>query len=143
MRGRVGSRQAERCVIAGALAAVTLLTAGCALFDPQSGLTLATVMEDHGDAVDVTANSREITDEVCGERLDCVEAYSTDEANYYRFSTREQAADHAASLHDGFVVNYVVMDFAGKDSSSKEHQQWAMERLAGTWQDYTGPFPAR
>lgn len=119
------------------------LMSGCALLDPHSQLTIATVMEDHGDAVDVTTNALDITELACDEDLPCVEAYSTDEATYYRFDSRDVAAAHAATLEDGFVVHYIVMDFDGKDDSSREHQRWAMERLAGTWQDYDGPFPDR
>lgn len=92
---------------------------------------------------DVTTNPIEITDDACSTELDCVEAYSTEEANYYRFASRDQAADLAATLDDGFVIHYIVMDFAGKDAAAKEHQRWATERLAGTWQDYNGTFPDR
>ncbi|WP_309620547.1 hypothetical protein, partial [Salinibacterium sp.] len=93
--------------------------------------------------VDVTSNSVNTTEEVCADQLNCVEAFDTDEAAYLRFATRDQAADYAASLEDGFVIHYIVMDFAGRDDASKEHQRWAMERLAGTWQDYEGTFPGR
>ena len=126
----------------GVLACASLLLAGCVLFDRHSQLTIEALMEDNYD-VDVTTNPVDITGDACGTTLDCVEAYSTDEANYYRFASREEAADQAASLDDGFAVLYIVMDFAGKDSAPKMHQRWAMERLAGTWQDYDGTFPER
>lgn len=115
---------------------------GCALFDRHSQLTIATVMEDHGDAVDVTTNPIDITETACTTDLPCVEAYRTEEANYYRFASRQEATDHAATLDDGFVVHYIVMDFAGKEAS-RASQRWAMERLAGTWQEYDGPYPER
>jgi len=35
------------------------------------------------------------------------------------------------------------MDFAGKDDAGREKQRWAMEALAGTWQDFEGTFPDR
>lgn len=141
---RVGSmRTGRRGSAAAMLLTVGLLVSGCALFDPHSQLTLVTLMEDEGYDIDVTTNPVEITDDACDGPLDCVEAYSTDEANYYRFASRDQASDYAASLGDGFVIHYIVMNFAGKDDATKEHQQWAMERLAATWQDYDGTFPER
>ncbi len=144
MPRRTASMRNRRCLaLVGVLAALSLLTTGCALLDNHSRLTIALLMEDHGDAVDVTTDPVDITDDACGDELDCVEAYSTEEADYYRFASRDQAADYAATLDDGFVIHYIVMDFAGKDTASKERQRWAMERLAGTWQDYNGTFPDR
>jgi osmotically inducible lipoprotein OsmE len=84
----------------------------------------------------------DVTDVVCGETLDCAEAVRTDEADYVRFDSRSAATEFAATLADGFVMHYIVMDFAGK-TATKEQQQWAMERLAGAWQDYDGPYPER
>lgn len=130
---------------AGALCAsvaLSVLLAGCALFDRHSQLTIETVIQNDG-SVDVTTNPVDITQDACDDELPCVEAYSTDEANYYRFATRDDAAAYAATLDDGFAVHYIVMNFAGKQESSPERQQWAMERLAGTWQEYDGPFPDR
>lgn len=144
MRARYGLAQRTRLLTAAAVvAAVGALLSGCALLDPHSGLTIAFLMEDHGDAADVTTNPIDITDAACGTALDCVEAYDTDEAAYYRFASRERAAEYAAGLDDAFVIHYIVMDFAGKNDASTEHQRWAMERLAGTWQDYEGTFPER
>lgn len=126
-----------------ATGALTLL-AGCAVVDPVSRLTIATLMEDQSDPdyLDINTNPVEITDATCGADLNCVEAWSTDEANYYRFASRRQAAAYTATLDDGFATHFIVMDFAGKTASA-ETQQWAMERLAGTWQDYQGPYPDR
>lgn len=144
MARRTAAMRKRRCLaLGGVLAGVSLLTSGCALLDNHSRLTIAMLMEDHGDAIDVTTDPVNITEDTCGDGLDCAEAYSTEEANYYRFASRDQAADYAATLDDGFVIHYIVMDFAGKDTASTEHQRWAMERLAGTWQDNTGTFPDR
>ncbi len=118
--------------------------AAWALVDNVRALTLDVIMTDgDGDGIDVTTNPVEITNRVCGTTVDCVEAYSTSEANYYRFSSRKRASDFAATLNDGFHVHYMVMDFADKHYASKEHQLWAMEGLAGTWNDYEGTFPER
>lgn len=94
------------------------------------------------DGPDTTSNPVDITDTACGEALDCIEAYDTEEATYYRFASRDRATKYASSLEDGFLVNYIVMDFGGKDAS-REEQHWAMEALAGTWQSYDGTFPER
>jgi len=128
---------------AAALLAVTALSlSGCTLFDPQRSLTLEDVMNSEFDAPDVTTEVTEITDTACGSALDCVEAYSTAEADYFRFDSRESAEKYGAILDDGFVINFIVMDFDGKDASV-EHQLWAMQSVAGTWNDYEGEFPER
>ena len=46
------------------------------------------------------------------------------------------------TLDDGFVINYIVMDFEGKDASVQS-QLWAMQVVAGFWNDYEGEFPDR
>ena len=127
---------------AALLAVVALSLSGCAILDPQSNLTLNDVMNSETDATDVTTEVREITDTACGSALDCVEAYSTAEADYFRFDTRAGAKEYGATLDDGFVINFIVMDFEGKDASV-EHQLWAMQSVAGTWNDYEGEFPDR
>ncbi|HEX7825719.1 MAG TPA: hypothetical protein VF477_12505 [Mycobacterium sp.] len=138
------SARAHRLLAAAtALALTGTLLAGCALLDRHSQLTIAMLMNDEGYTTDVTTNPVDITETVCTEELDCVEAYSTDEANYYRFGSREAAADYVASIDDGFAVHYIAMDFTGKDSVSPAAERSAMERLAGTWQDYDGTFPDR
>jgi osmotically inducible lipoprotein OsmE len=127
---------------AALLAVAALSLSGCAIFDPQGNLTLDDVMNSEFDAPDVTTEVTEITDTACGSALDCVEAYSTAEADYFRFDSRESAEKYGAILDDGFVINFIVMDFDGKDASV-EHQLWAMQSVAGTWNDYEGEFPER
>ena len=122
-----------------ALLVVAVAAAGCALVDNHSALTLEMVVEAEYEP-DATTNPVDVTADRCGTELDCVEAYTTTEASYFRFGTRERAEEFAATLTDGFVVNYIVMDFAGHDAPA-EQQRWAMEALAGTWQDYDGTFP--
>ncbi|WDF35092.1 hypothetical protein PTW37_16445 (plasmid) [Arthrobacter agilis] len=110
---------------------------------PQLTLTLEDLLlEAEYAGKDVTTEVVEITDSACGAEVDCVEAYSTAEANYYRFRTHAAAAEYNLTLADSFSVNYFVMDFAGKDASVND-QLFAMEQLAGTWNDYEGDFPVR
>lgn len=127
---------------AAVLAVAALSLSGCSFVDPQSNLTLNDVMNAQYDAPDVTTDVMEITDTACDSALDCVEAYSTAEADYFRFDTRVGAEEYGATLDDGFVINFIVMDFEGKDASV-EHQLWAMQSVAGTWNDYEGEFPDR
>jgi len=131
-----------RHTAAALLAVAAISLAGCAIFDPQSTLTLDGVMNSQYDAPDVTTEVLEITETACGSAIDCVEAYSTAEADYFRFDTRAGAEEYGATLDDGFVINFIVMDFEGKDASV-EHQLWAMQAVAGTWNDYEGEFPDR
>jgi osmotically inducible lipoprotein OsmE len=101
------------------------------------------ILDDEGYDVDVTSDPVDITDGSCGDDVECVEAYSTSEADYYRFASRDAASEFASTLTDGFVVHYIVMDFEGKDDALVDRQRAAMERLAATWQDYEGTFPTR
>ncbi len=39
-------------------------------------------------------------------------------------------------------MNYFVMDFAGKEAS-EDDQRFAIQVLAGMWNDYEGDIPAR
>ena len=71
-----------------------------------------------------------------------MDAYSTAEANYYRFRSHSAAADYESTLEDGFSVHYFVMDFEGKEASVQD-QLFAMQLLAGTWNSYEGDFPSR
>lgn len=130
---------------AGAVVAIVLTAVwfGRLLFDPQWNLTLRDVMNGQPDAEDPTTDVSETTSSVCTPALPCVEAYDTAEATYLRFGSRDEATQYASSLQDGFQSNYIVMDFAGKDAVSKTQQLWAMQYLAGIWQDYEGEFPDR
>lgn len=121
-----------------------ILGAGLLYFflHPQLNLTLKDVMNSEYDAKDVTTEVREMTEDACGQQLNCVEAYSTAEANYYRFRSHAAAADYGSTLKDGFSVNYFVMDFDGKDASVQD-QEAAMVQLAGMWNSYEGDFPSR
>jgi osmotically inducible lipoprotein OsmE len=125
-------------IVIAAVAIAAVATAGYLVLDNHRWLTVEQVVNAEYNGADVTTNPVEVE---CDEP-DCVEAYSTVEADYSRFGSRERAAEYAATLDDGFVVHYIVMDFDGKDAS-REHQRWAMELLAGTWQDYHGEFPER
>lgn len=115
---------------------------GRSLFDPQAGLTLHDVVYAKYDSPDVTTQAEDITDTACVSLRNCVEAYSTAEAAYFRFDTRKRADEYRSLVKDGFVVNYIVMDFEGKNASV-ENQLWAMQVLAGMWNDYEGDFPDR
>jgi osmotically inducible lipoprotein OsmE len=114
-----------------------------AVFDPQWRLTLRDVMSSESTVNNTTTDVANITESVCSADLPCVEAYDTAEATYFRFGSRDEATQHAATVEDGFQSNYIVMDFAGKDGVSKTQQLWAMQRLAGMWHDYEGGYPNR
>ncbi|MBG6053998.1 hypothetical protein IWX81_000388 [Salinibacterium sp. CAN_S4] len=82
----------RRLIVAATLVTIAITSlAGCALFDRFPRLTIPMVLTDDSGAVDVTTHPIEITDDVCNKTLECVEAYRTDQADYYRFSSREMA----------------------------------------------------
>lgn len=141
----VWSRRVRLIRVAVVVAAVATcgLRFGRLLFDSQWTLTLHELLENTGVKNPPVTEPRDITRTTCGEALDCVEAYATGEATYYRFGSRGAAERFEATVLDGFRSNYIVMDFAGKAGVSKTEQLWAMEYLAGTWQDYEGSFPDR
>lgn len=118
------------------------MAAGCSLVDPQHGLTLRDVMNAEYDAPDATTQAEDSTDKASGSQFNCVEAYSTAEGDYFRVETRKGAREQGATVKDGFVVNYIVMDFEGK-SASAERQLWAVQALSGLWNDNEGDYPAR
>ena len=126
-----------------ALAVSAALLSGCAVFDNLRGLTIAAVVNAEQGGRSSSSNPIETTDTVCGDDLDCVEAFTTDQADYVRFESRAAAQEYGDTLADGFVVDYIVMDFAGKSDAAKREQKWAMEVLAGTWQSYDGSVPER
>ncbi|MGP9529250.1 MULTISPECIES: hypothetical protein [unclassified Glutamicibacter] len=130
-------------VLLGAVFLAVPSLAGCSIADPQRALTLQELVNsDSQGSVDVTTQPEENTEIACAASVDCVESYSTTEANYFRFESKDRAKEFGDTLQDGFTMNYIVMDFAGKDASV-EHQLWAMQELAGTWNDYEGDFPDR
>lgn len=143
MRDLLTNRQRRLLLATTLLAVATTPLAGCALFDRHSVLTIPMVLNAESDSVDVTSNPIDITQEVCSPTLECVEAYSTDEADYYRFASRETANEFESTLDDGFVVHYIVMDLSNKPDASRLDQRRAMEQLASIWQDYEGTFPDR
>lgn len=150
MMNRTPARRRRATVIIGlavmAVVAVAVLGGAWlarAVFDSQWTLTLHDVMSSEPDAEDPTTDPIDVTASTCSADIPCVEAYSTAEATYLRFGSRDAAAQHLATLQDGFQSNYIVMDFAGRDHVSKTQQLWAMQHLAGLWQDYEGEFPDR
>lgn len=138
-------RRARLIGVAIVVAAVATcgLWFGRLLFDSQWTLTLHELLENTGVENPPATEPRDITRTACGETVDCVEAYDTGEATYYRFGSRGAAERFEATVADGFRSNYIVMDFAGKTGVSKTEQLWAMQYLAGAWQDYEGTFPDR
>lgn len=141
----VRSRRARQIGVAIVVAVVATcgLWFGRLLFDSQWTLTLHELLENTGVENPPVTEPRDITGTACGETLNCVEAYDTEEATYYRFGSRGAAERFEETVVDGFRSNYIVMDFVDKTGVSKTKQLWAMQHLAGTWQDYEGSFPDR
>ncbi|MGO2618998.1 MAG: hypothetical protein ACTH82_02805 [Glutamicibacter ardleyensis] len=130
-------------VVSAALLLTMPILAGCSILDPQRDLTLHTFVNSENEGVeDATTQPEDITKTACAPPVDCVEAYSTAEADYFRFESKKRAEEYGGTVKDGFVINYIVMDFAGKEAPV-ENQLWAMQELAGTWNDYEGDFPDR
>lgn len=142
-RGRPRAVRILVLIVVVAVVAACGLWVGRLLFDSQWTLTLHELLENTGAENPPVTEPRDITGTACGEAVECVEAYATQEATYYRFGSRGAAERFAATVEDGFRSNYIVMDFAGATAASASEQLWAMQHLAGTWQDYEGTFPDR
>ncbi|PPF35280.1 MULTISPECIES: hypothetical protein [unclassified Pseudoclavibacter] len=127
-------------LISGLCAAALLSTSGCSIFIPQYGLTIReAVVDAEYTGPDYASDPVEITESACGEEIDCLEAWSTDQADYYRFATRDEAAEFADGLADGAQSNFIVMDFAGKAGVDRSDQEAASCQLRGTHFDHEGP----
>ena len=139
------TRRARRIGFAIVVAAVATcgLWFGRLLFDSQWTLTLHELLENTGVENPPATEPRDITRTACGETVDCVEAYDTGEATYYRFGSRGAAERFEATVADGVRSHYIVMGFAGQTGVSTTEQLWAMRCLAGAWQGYAATFPDR
>ncbi|NYF12429.1 osmotically inducible lipoprotein OsmE [Pseudoclavibacter sp. JAI123] len=124
------------CVGVGALLAVS----GCSILIPQYGLTIRqAVIDAEYTGPDYASNPVEITESACGDEVDCVEAWSTDQADYYRFATRDGATEFAEGLADGAQSHFIVMDFSGKTGVDRSDQESASCQLRGVHFDHEGP----
>ncbi|GAB3286880.1 hypothetical protein [Pseudoclavibacter terrae] len=124
------------CLGVGALLAMS----GCSILIPQHGLTIRqAVVDAQYSGPDYASNPVEITESACGDEVDCVEAWSTDQADYYRFATRDRATEFAEGLFDGAQSHFIVMDFTGKTGIDRVDQEAASCQLRGANFDHEGP----
>lgn len=136
----MNARPVRAGLISGLCAAALLATSGCSILIPQYGLTIKrAVVDAEYTGPDHATNPVEITESACGEEIDCVEAWSTDQANYYRFATRDRATEYADGLADGAQSHFIVMDFAGKTGVDRHDQEAASCELRGVHFDHEGP----
>lgn len=124
------------CLGVGALLAMS----GCSILIPQHGLTIRqAVVDAQYSGPDYASNPVEITESACGDEVDCVEAWSTDQADYYRFATRDRATEFAEGLSDAAQSHFIVMDFTGKTGIDRVDQEVASCQLRGANFDHEGP----
>ncbi|GAA1116024.1 hypothetical protein [Nocardiopsis composta] len=72
------------------------------------------------------SDPREATGELCGEEFDCVQAYTTDQADYLRFESPEQAGDAAARIGaDAHLSNYIVVRFTDPELTGEQRAKIA------------------
>ncbi|WP_271984869.1 hypothetical protein [Pseudoclavibacter terrae] len=117
-----------------------LAMSGCSILIPQHGLTIRqAVVDAQYSGPDYASNPVEITESACGDEVDCVEAWSTDQADYYRFATRDRATEFAEGLSDGAQSHFIVMDFTGKTGIDRIDQEAASCQLRGANFDHEGP----
>lgn len=77
-----------------------------------------------GEEWSLAANPVEITDEVCDDAFPCLQAYKTDQAQYFKFKTRDAAAQAVTEFgDDGYQSNFIAIHFTDTSLTSNERGQ--------------------
>lgn len=74
----------------------------------------------------MVANPEEATAELCGDGFDCVQAYPTDQADYLKFESTDEAEDAAERIGaDTYLSNYVVIRYTDPELTEKQRAKIA------------------
>jgi len=72
------------------------------------------------------SNPREATGELCGDGFDCLQAYTTDQADYLRFGSTDEAEEAAARIDTGtHLSDYVVVRFTDPELTDEQRAEIA------------------
>ncbi|MEV8359179.1 hypothetical protein [Microbacterium sp. NPDC076895] len=119
----------SRSIAAIALAAVTTgILAGCAPGWARSHVYLSDLLT-NPDGV-TTTGAREATDELCVGLDGCLEAWTTDQAYFYRFESNAQAEQLLTTVTDGFQSGRIAVSF-DETAPSEQVKQWMRDLVEG------------
>lgn len=72
------------------------------------------------------SNPRETTGELCTDGFDCMQAYSTDQADYLRFESTDEAEDAAARIDaETHLSDYIVVRFTDPELTDEQRAKIA------------------
>lgn len=117
-----------RMVMAAAIIATA--TAGCAAGWDKSFFSLKDVLT----MPDLTtiSNEEDVTKSMCEGVDGCIEAWTSDQADFLRFDSNQHAADFVTELGiDGYHSNRVVIDFTHTEADAETRELMA-ELIDGT-----------
>jgi len=70
------------------------------------------------------SNPQEATGELCTDGFDCIQAYTTDQADYLRFETTGEAEEAAARIDaETHLSDYIVVRFTDPELTDEQRTQ--------------------
>lgn len=115
-------------VVAASLAGVALLIFSVVVVvtlvsrDTRQDISLAD-LTDSGTEVAALQGMIEETNRLCAEKSGCVQAYSADHAEIFKFSSRADAHAFAESVHDAYESNWIVISFTDDSLTGNERRE--------------------
>ncbi|MFE9243111.1 hypothetical protein [Nocardiopsis sp. NPDC006938] len=108
--------------------ALTLAVSACS---PGGTVDLDNVFAQPEGEWHLQSNPQEATSELCTETLDCIQSYTTDQADYLRFASTDDAEAAAAGMASPtHLSNYIVIRFTDPELTDEQRTQMA-ERIDG------------
>lgn len=104
------------------------MLAGCAPGWARSHVYLSDLLTNPDDIV--TTGEREATDELCAGLDGCLEAWTTDQAHFYRFDSNAQAEQFLRTVTDGFQSDRIAVSF-DETEPSEQVKQWTRDLVDG------------
>jgi len=86
----------------------------------------------HQEEWSLVADPQEATGELCTDGFDCIQAYTTDQADYLRFESTGEAEEAAARIDaETHLSDYIVIRFTDPELTDEQRTQIA-ERIDGS-----------
>ncbi len=99
----------KTAVLAIAVALATISLASCAPGWLRSNVVLSDLLTNPDDRT--ISSARDATNELCEAVEGCIEAWRTDQAEFYRFDSNEHGEAFLVGLREGFQSDRIVVDF--------------------------------
>lgn len=117
-----------------AVSAVVLVSIGVGLLSScapgwsRSQVYLSDLLSNPDDVV--TSSEQDATEELCAGVNGCVEAWTTDQAYFYRFESNADAEQFLVTVSDGFQSDRITVSF-DETQPSAQVKQWVRELVDG------------